>query len=187
MLIAQLSTFCDPTGWDFQARTLKWVAIPFSLYLLATTDLPWAASSLIFHREKGRNFTCILSSFLTWAGQSPCLTTSFLQAGTIFTASCTEKSWRTILNPHALEVPWIGVILNALSRQTGCRSSVIQAVVHLVPSQDNGVLEEKKEEGSKWRNSECKMNVKGHSDTWLFSAEQGKEELMVRNLSQTHC
>ena len=30
MLVAQLSTLCDFTGWDFQARILKWVAIPFS-------------------------------------------------------------------------------------------------------------------------------------------------------------
>ena len=33
------------------------------LYLLATADLPWAASSLIFHRKESRNFTCIPSSF----------------------------------------------------------------------------------------------------------------------------
>lgn len=36
----------------------------------------------------------------------------------------------------------------------------------------------REEERRKWRNSECKMNVKrypaaAHSDTWLFSAEQG--------------
>lgn len=149
-----------------------------ALGLLAAAGLPWAASGSIFHREEGKNSTCIPSSFLTWTGQSPCLITSCLQVGTIFTASCIEKSWRTILNPRALEVPWIGVVLNALSRQSGCPGSVIQAAVHPVPLQDNGVPEEKKKEGRKWRNSECKMNVKrypaaAHSDTWLFSAEQG--------------
>ena len=104
--------------------------------------------------RRSRNSTCILSSFLTWTGQSPCLITGFLQAGTIFTSI--EKSWRTILNPHALEVPWISVVLNALSRQTGRPRSAVQAVVHLVPWHDNGVPKEKRKEGRKWRNSECK-------------------------------
>ena len=161
-------------------------------YLLATADLPRAASSLIFHRKESRNFTCIPSSFFDMNWPISLLDHKLSTGGDhLYSILHREK-----LKDH-LESTCTQSSLNRCCTQCPFQTDWLSQFCNLScgpPRPLSGQWGPWREEGRrrKWRNSECKMNVKGypaaaHSDTWLFCAEQGKEELMVRNLSQTHC